>query len=213
VRGTFTVPTVSSAGQDADISEWVGIDGADNQSLIQAGVAEAVSGRSGGATDVEAWWEILPSAATTVPTMDVSAGDSVTVTIWQVSQTTWEISLADKTSGQQFSTQQSYDGPGQSAEWIVEAPTDARDNQVTPLAPFSPAVTFSALGTAGTVSRLEDDSLVQGDAVVATPSAITSSGFDVANTDNAVAGEAAKARRSGPSDDGGPQLQGPRANL
>lgn len=209
-RGTFTVPTVSSGGQDADLSEWVGIDGADNQSLIQAGVIEAVGG-PGGTTQVEAWWEILPAAATSISSMDVSPGDSVTVTIWQVSGTTWGISVADKTSGQQFSTKQSYDGPGQSAEWIVEAPTDARDNQITPLAGFSPAVTFSALGTAGPVSRLEDDSLVQGDAVVATPSAITASGFNVANTDNTVEGRAPTTRRLGPAADYGPQLQGQRA--
>jgi hypothetical protein len=43
-RGTFNVPTVNRAAKTGgtDVTEWVGIDGATNSSLIQAGPAESV---------------------------------------------------------------------------------------------------------------------------------------------------------------------------
>lgn len=182
VTGTFTVPSVSGAFGNEVTSEWVGIDGAQDTSLIQAGVLEQTGPGPAGSVEVLPWWEILPAAETPITSVTVTAGDSVTVSIWRVSDATWEIELVDNTDGQHFATKQTYSGPGQSAEWVLEAPTNGNNDRVTALAPFSPAVTFSSLGTAGPVTSLEQDSMVQGNQEVAIPTTLTTGGFKVAYT-------------------------------
>ena len=101
--------------------------------------------------DLQAWWEILPAAETDITTVTVKAGDSVTVTLWQVSSTTWEINLTDNTNGESYTTPpEQYSGPGSTAEWIVEATTRCSFRCVTTeLAPYTPAVVFSNLGMTG----------------------------------------------------------------
>ncbi|MES1247908.1 MAG: G1 family glutamic endopeptidase [Actinomycetota bacterium] len=176
VTGTFTVPTVT-ADAGTDNSQWVGIDGDSNQDLIQAGVAETVSGFSGRVT-VYAWWEILPAAETPV-TLPVAMGDQVTVTITQTGAGTWTIKIADLTNGKSFTTTQSYSGELTSAEWVLEAPTSGRGQQ-TSLAAFSPPVTFTGLGITGTVNEIVSVQMVQRGVAVATPSTIDANGFTVA---------------------------------
>lgn len=187
VQGTFSVPTVTgSSGQEAT-SEWVGIDGADNSSLIQAGVLEEVQPGGQGA-QVVPWWEVLPASATDIGTVTVSPGDTVTVTIWQVNAQKWEIYLVDNSNGEHFSATQSYSGPGSSAEWVVEAPTNGATGRVAPLGSFANPVGFTSLRTAGAATTLEQDTLVQGWSAVATPSALTAAGFQVTNTTTPVTG-------------------------
>lgn len=176
VTGTFNVPTVT-ADAGTDNSQWIGIDGDSNEDLIQAGVAETVSAFSGRVT-VYAWWEILPAAETPL-TLPVSMGDNVTVTITQISGSTWSIKIADMTNGRTFSTTQSYSGALTSAEWILEAPTSGSGRQ-TSLAAFSPAVTFTSLGAGGTVSEIASIEMVQGGVTVAEPSPLDGNGFSVA---------------------------------
>lgn len=180
VEGTFTVPELTSYVPNADFAEWVGIDGfpKGNDSLIQAGVLE--EWEDSNTIGIGAWWEILPAPATFIPPTAISVypGDQVSVTISQVSGSEWSIVLYDQTSGQTFSTEQAYDGPESSAEWIVEAPT--ADNAQTTLAPFSPDVDFSLLASVGSETNLWDVLMVQADEQVSTPSDMSSSGFAVA---------------------------------
>jgi hypothetical protein len=185
VEGTFTVPELTSYVPDSIFAEWVGIDGFPNgnNSLIQAGFLEAWQDSNtivGGA-----WWEILPAPATFIPshTMSVNPGDQVSVAISQVSGSEWSIVLYDQTNEQSFSTEQSYDGPESSAEWIVEAPT-ANGAQST-LAPYSPDVEFTSLAAVGSETNLWDVLMVQADEQVSTPSDMSSSGFAVAYGDTA----------------------------
>jgi hypothetical protein len=175
VTGTFNVPTVTNAA-GTDNSQWVGIDGDSNSDLIQAGIAETVSRFSGQVT-VYAWWEILPAAETPI-TLPIAMGDTVTVTISQVSAATWSIKITDLTSGKSFSTAQSYTGALTSAEWVVEAPTSGRGRQ-TSLAAFSP-VTFTRIGAAGTVNEIASIAMVQNDVTVASASPLDATGFSVA---------------------------------
>ena len=88
------------------MAEWVGVDGASNAdtSLIQAGVDEFSDPSNPTDFDLQAWWEILPAAETNITTVTVKAGDSITVTLWQVSSTSWEIDLSDNTNGESFTT-------------------------------------------------------------------------------------------------------------
>jgi hypothetical protein len=181
---TFTVPAITTAAScAADVSTWVGIDGfhppgqpADNP-LIQAGIDESDTDPTTdqctpGTFWAWPWWEVLP-APEQLPTdwqgASVNAGDKVTVTIGQVSGDTWAMELTDDTGGGSFVADASFDGSGATAEWIVEASSDAGNcNGVCPLAEYTnandsePGVTFSKLGLAGTDSTWYQIAMVQG---------------------------------------------------
>ena len=107
--------------------------------------------------------------------MTVKPGDSVTVTLWQVSSTTWEINLSDNTNGESYTTPpEQYSGPGSTAEWIVEATTRCSFRCVTTeLAPYTPAVVFSNLGMTGPEGALQEDTMVQRAGVVSTPTTLS----------------------------------------
>jgi hypothetical protein len=173
VAGTFTIPTVTSAGSTtSSTAEWVGVDGfADgNADLIQAGVAENVD-RSGG-VEVYAWWEILPASETRIDSVPVAAGDTVTVTIQQVSAGTWSIQLVDVTKNQSFTTTQSYAGKGLSAEWIVEAASTGLGRVLT-LGRYSPNVMFTGIGWAGSATGFRPIQMQQRSGVVSVPSGLS----------------------------------------
>jgi hypothetical protein len=189
-KGTFTVPSLSAGGfYREQASEWVGLDGlsSNDSSLVQAGVEEYPNPDTSGTVSIEPWWEILPAPPNDISTMSVSAGDEVTVTIWKVSGTTWEINLTDNTTGQAYTTPpEQYTGPGSSAEWIVEAATECTFRCHTAvLAPYSPPVAFSGIGMTGpNPTSLQEITMVQGPGSVAVPSAIASDEFTVAYTGN-----------------------------
>lgn len=180
VTGTFSVPSLDSGEPSTDaMAEWVGIDGDGNTSLIQAGIDELPNPNNASQFFIVPWWEILPAAQTDITTVSVSAGDQVTVTIDQISGTEWSITLTDDTNGQSFTTVQTYTGPGASAEWIVEAPYNSNGNQFT-LAPYTPVVNFSDLGSTPVGSTEQEIIMVQANNQVSTPSALSSNGFNVA---------------------------------
>ncbi len=185
VTGTFNVPVLASATTVTDVAAWVGIDGADNSSLIQAGVAEEYDPATSTVSE-HAWWEILPQPETPIA-VHVQPGDQITVTIGQVSGPLWEITITDDTSGQTFSTEQIYAGVGDSAEWIVEAPaflapgsTDPTTATISTLGSYSPNITFSHLLVNGTETTLDAIAMIQNGSVVSAPSPLTADGFAVA---------------------------------
>ena len=182
VEGTFTVPKLTTASEAGEqLAEWVGIDGWDDSSLIQAGITEYPDPNDPtGAFYILPWWEILPAPETPITTMTVSPGDQVTVTIGQVSGDEWAIELEDDTTGARFLIDETYTGPMQSAEWITEAPTDGSTGTIYPLAPYSPPATFSNLLLGGTLTGFADIEMVQGGYIVSIPSSpITNNGFTV----------------------------------
>jgi len=178
VIGNFHVPSLRPSPGDTFTSEWVGIDGATNSSLIQAGVTEEYDAATKSVL-TGAWWEILPAASTPIP-MTVNPGDECMVTIYQVSGATWSITLSDVTTGQSFSTEKSYSGPGATEEWIVEAPMNERTGKEDTLGHFSPAVTFSNMRATGTVTAWAKDIMVQNGVRVSVPSTLGTYGFTVA---------------------------------
>jgi hypothetical protein len=179
VTGTFNVPNLAASGTTTDTSEWVGIDGVGDQSLIQAGVNELYN-PSTNLVNVQAWWEIIPAPSTPILTLAVVPGNTVTVTISELSAGLWAITVTDDTTGQTFTIDQPYSGPAQSAEWIVEAPTLVSANTVFTLGNYSPAVTFSNLGTVGAPTSLYGVVMVQNGVPVSMPSALVPAGFTVA---------------------------------
>lgn len=120
ISGSWIVPGVSATQGTQYSSVWIGIDGFNNSDLIQTGTDEVAT--SGGETSDAAWWEILPAAETPIPTMSISPGNHMTANIADDGFGRWTISITDVTTGQTFITTQNYTGPGQSAEWILEAP-------------------------------------------------------------------------------------------
>lgn len=184
VTGTFNVPSLAASSHNTDTAEWVGIDGAvdGNMSLIQAGVEERYDATSN-AVRFFAWWEILPDSETLTP-LTVQAGDEVTVTISESSPGVWQISLRDDTTGQGYATDQSYNGSGTTAEWIVEAPTSEQTGSVLTLGQYTPNVTFSSLGITGSESTITSVELVQQDIITSVPSGLSPNGFSVAYGSN-----------------------------
>jgi hypothetical protein len=121
VTGQWTVPTVFSSGATNTFSsDWIGIDGFNNTSLIQTGTeADWINGQP----LYRSWWEILPAAETPIAAT-VLPGDVMWASITPVSGTTWQIYITDMTQNWQFQINQTYTGPQTSAEWIHEAPTN-----------------------------------------------------------------------------------------
>ena len=142
VASHWTVPTVQPSEASEVSSTWIGIDGATNTSLIQTGTQQDTSG---GSTSYFAWYEILPSPEVEIGA--VSPGDQMEASVEEVSPDTWTISIADLTSDQSTGGEVTYDGPGESAEWIEEQ-TSVSPGPQPPLADFG-TVQFSDLG-AGT---------------------------------------------------------------
>jgi hypothetical protein len=190
ITGTFTVPALSAnqpsyclgsqTGPTCSLSEWVGIDGANNASLIQAGVELTPVG-NGSTYQVYPWWEILPNVQTNVNTLTIAAGDQVTINIFKTdSADNWEIQIIDDTTGNAFTTTQTYDGPGGSAEWIVEAPSTTNAT-ILEVPTLNSPVTFSNLGvntTAnGSVSQTVQSFLCQ--VTTEQPGSLSSNQFQV----------------------------------
>ena len=168
ITGTFVVPSVTYYRAGSTVSEWVGVDGWANRSLIQAGVNE-VPQKSGDVL-VEPWWEVLPARQKDATGVVVAVGDSVTVTISKVNGSMWSIELTDGTNGDVFSTAKDYQGQLSSAEWIVEANEQA-DGRVTQLAHYGPRVSFTKLGVTGRQTTVIRVVMSQQGERVSTPSA------------------------------------------
>ncbi|HEX4216583.1 MAG TPA: G1 family glutamic endopeptidase [Candidatus Dormibacteraeota bacterium] len=179
VTGTWTVPTVQPSSSDAYSSSWVGIDGYNDGDLIQTGTEQD---SIGGQAEYQAWWEILPAAETPISSITVSPGDTIRASITQGTGGEWTISIEDLTSGQTFSTQQSYSGPLSSAEWIEEAPQV--NGSIAPMANYGESSFVPETVNSGSPGFTSSDAgvLVQNGVQVSTPSDpnAETNGFNVA---------------------------------
>ncbi len=163
----WVVPTVTRTARRTFSSTWVGIDGFNNSNLIQTGTEQDFFG---GAAHYNAWWEILPAAETVIPSITVHPGDVFTASVTQNSGTNWTITITDTTTGQSFTTTQTYTGPGTSVEWIQEAPTVG--GAIARLAHYG-QTTFdpdSANGTNPALTAADGGVMIQNNVQVSTPS-------------------------------------------
>jgi len=123
VVGTWTVPAITlrsgqSANSDPAISQWVGIDGFNNDALIQGGtLSQLVGGRQSN----EAWTEMLPASLRTV-NLAVSTGDSITTNVTMNTATTGTVTIRNNRSGSSIvgTVSGGTRVTGTSAEWILE---------------------------------------------------------------------------------------------
>ncbi|MHB1854596.1 MAG: G1 family glutamic endopeptidase [Acidimicrobiales bacterium] len=178
IAGTFQVPSLGSAQSGSYMGEWVGIDGWGSSTVIQAGIDEQPNPANPQEFFIQPWWEVFPAAANPITTMTVAPGDSITVSIGQVTSGIWSITMTDTTTGQTFQIDPAYNGLGASAEWIVEAP----GIPTYPLAAYT-TTGFSQLQLAGTEGALAEIAMVQNGVQVSTPSALNARGFAIAYGD------------------------------
>ena len=120
----------------------------------------------------------LPGGRTSRPVpvrvkLPVAVGDSVTVSIFQMSPGWWALAVHDVTAKRSFLLAQPYAGPQASVEWVVEAPQvfGVLRNPV----PFS-TVNFRHLGAEGQARDLEGFSFRSGGHVASPSEVIGSSG-------------------------------------
>jgi hypothetical protein len=120
----WVVPTIQPSQSPEAASQWVGVDGFGNSNLIQAGVTEATEN---GETAYFAWYEIDPAHNDSVTFAAVSPGDAIGASVAEESPGEWSITLADDSVATDTDTTYTgsfgYDGPGLSAETIVEEPS------------------------------------------------------------------------------------------
>lgn len=177
VTAKWIVPAAAGSRKATYSSNWVGIDGYNNSSLIQTGTE---SDYYNGSAHYAAWWEILPAAETVIPSIIVKPGDTITASISKTSGSSWAITIAD--GHQSFTTTQTYSGPQTSAEWIEEAPTVG--GRVAPLANYG-QTTFDPGTVNGANPRLTASDagvMVQKRVQVSTPSSpdADTDGFNIA---------------------------------
>jgi hypothetical protein len=126
--GTFQVPNAKYDGLanvTEYVSQWVGIGGYGDSTLIQLGAME-ISPTSG-STSYLVWYELYPAGAVGVP-QTVNPGDIITASLQCTaacspsSVQTWLISLTNHTAGWTWTQSFQYQSSMASAEWITEAP-------------------------------------------------------------------------------------------
>lgn len=137
VAATWKVPTISANSTVGADATWVGIGGVRSTDLIQVGTDATVQRNQ---VTYEAWIELLPRPSQTVPLV-VNAGDTISASITQQADGTWQIVIKDLTTSQTYQTNVSYNSSRSSAEWIEESPSVGRA-AVLPLDNFG-SVSFS----------------------------------------------------------------------
>lgn len=186
-EASWTVPSVQASSTASYSSTWVGVDGVGSDTnLIQTGTEQDTT------DGYYAWWEILPAASTVITDqhgnpVPVVPGDRMLGVVQEAAPGTWTITLEDLSQSWEFQQEFSYSGPGESAEWVEEAPTEASTDMVDPLADFgtvgfTQTAEYGDLGSSGTTwygtnmdaSNEYDITNAAGTEIVAEPSAPTS---------------------------------------
>jgi hypothetical protein len=184
-------------------STWVGIGGAGETSgaLLQTGIEDACVNHTQRDTG---WFEEYPgtpNASVTFPNFPVAPGNSIAASVIQTSSDAWETRVDDLTTGYSgvmissegwgvasdasapltFTVEgaapvPTYSG-GDSAEWIVEDPTDGATDAGYPFANYG-TVTFTNLSTSiasWSFSTTEGWEIVQNGVTLSTPTPSTNS--------------------------------------
>ncbi|MGA2521328.1 MAG: G1 family glutamic endopeptidase [Acidimicrobiales bacterium] len=141
VSGAWIVPTVKPSQPEEAAGEWVGIGGTTYAPLIQAGTSQV---SVNGTTLYEMWYEMLPDNPVDFAT--ANPGDLISASVTNVGLNSWRIYITDDTSNVGIDEVFSYDTPAESAEWVIEAPTDS--SGIVPFADFR-SITFFDLAVTG----------------------------------------------------------------
>jgi Peptidase A4 family len=147
VVGVFTQPTVScSKGSTTYVATWVGIDGLTTSDLVQTGTQATCSG---GTASYGAWWEVLPAPETSISSITVHAGDTITASV-TYSSTTGKFSMSIVDGTHSFTKTEKVSSATkvrEAAECIVERPEVG--SALSKLADFGTATFSSCTATIG----------------------------------------------------------------
>ncbi|KAI0164138.1 peptidase A4 family-domain-containing protein [Xylariaceae sp. FL1272] len=146
VSGTIVVPepAIPAGGSTAKsyaAAAWVGIDGSTCQSaILQTGVDFIMRN---GVASYEGWYEWYPDYSYTFTGFQISAGDTIVMSVTTTSKNSGSVTLDNKTTGKSV-THSFVDQEGDlcqtNAEWIVE--DFLQGNSLVPLVDFA-TVTFT----------------------------------------------------------------------
>jgi hypothetical protein len=133
IEGDWVVPNVGPPTQNQwyYCANWIGIDGDGSPDVCQAGVeCEVYQSGSSITRNIYPWWEWYPLPEVQITNLKINAGDMVTMVLCTgqgAGSTSATLFFSNRTTG--ASTSFSFNAPsgtslvGNSAEWIVEAPT------------------------------------------------------------------------------------------
>jgi hypothetical protein len=168
----WTVPTVAPSVTDKYSSAWVGVDGAQNTSLIQVGTEQDWVN---GAAHYYSWYEDLPAPA--VPIAPVNPGDRIRAQVRQQTPGVWAISLVNLTQNMSHIGFLLYSTPGMSAEFILERPASCLDSScILPLADFGTINFDTATSVGAAAATFPVDMMDAAGTVIAHTSALGSHG-------------------------------------
>ena len=163
ITGNWIVPDPNQppslpTGQWYYSSAWIGIDGWGSGDVLQAGTDSDVLVQNGVThKSVAAWWEWYPNYSVTITNLPVTSGDYMNCLICSTSATTATVYLTNVSTNTHVSFQITIPGgatfKGNSAEWIVEAPT-VGGNQAA-LADYG--ATFFDQSYAYTVKKIQEN--------------------------------------------------------
>lgn len=121
VVSTWKVPTVTEPKTgDQYSSDWVGVDGFSNSTLVQCGTE---ADNVGGKPVYRAWTEILPANEVVISGLTIHPGDKIMAYVKEVSANRWKMNVTDETTGVSGGRTVSYTTPMTSAEVVHERPT------------------------------------------------------------------------------------------
>jgi hypothetical protein len=144
ISASWTATTVTGNGSTTSAdATWIGIGGVSTGDLIQVGTDNIVS--ASGQVSSGAFYELLPNSSLSVPGVNVTAGDSMSASLVQVSSGEWTVSITDNTNNESYTTTVAYASSLSSAEWIEEDPSYSANRQI-PFDNFGTA-SFSAGAT------------------------------------------------------------------
>src|SRR5712692_10005009 len=120
VEDTWTVPTVNTTLPGKQFSsDWVGIGGFNDATLVQAGTE---ADNIGGTAKYDAWTEILPAAEVVISGLTIKPGNKIMTTVVEIKAGTWKMTVKDLTTGKSGGRTVSYSSSGASVEAIHERP-------------------------------------------------------------------------------------------
>src|SRR2546425_108089 len=180
VKGTWTVPGVSSSGSTHTYSSiWVGIDGYSDNTVEQTGTEQDWT--PNGAV-YYAWFEMYPKFGYRILNFPVQPGDTISAEVNYIGNNLFKLTIANLTRNHTFSTTQRHKAQRSSAEWIVEAPSSGG---ILPLADFGTVTLTGCLASLnGHVGSISDPAwqndpitMAHSDGIIkAQPSSLSSGG-------------------------------------